>query len=295
VAIMARDSAVFLGLRNGALLPLALLSLLLMQGLRTGGADAAGITPKKVHLGRCDHSAFRVVVDVGHTPEAPGAVSARGVPEYDFNLRLAKQIEEKLTEGGFTSTILLITEGSAKSGLSERVARANALNADLFVSIHHDSVPQSFKEEWEHDGQKNSYSDRFKGHSIFVSYENRRRAASCAFARLLGRELKASGLQYTPHYSRPFMGKWRRELIDADAGVYRYDALIVLRITQMPAVLLEAGSIVNRDEELLLSSSDHGLLIATSVVNAVDRFCALRPNKNSNARLSELEKKQRQR
>jgi hypothetical protein len=55
---MARGSAVFLGLRHGALLPLALLSLLLIQGLRTGWADAAGITPKKVHLGRCDHPAF---------------------------------------------------------------------------------------------------------------------------------------------------------------------------------------------------------------------------------------------
>jgi hypothetical protein len=36
-----------------------------------------------------------------------------------------------------------------------------------------------------------------------------------------------------------------------DAGVYRYDQLVVLRST--PAVLLEAGSIVNRQEELELA------------------------------------------
>jgi len=35
-----------------------------------GWADAAGITPKKVHLVSCDHPAFRVLVDVGHTPGA---------------------------------------------------------------------------------------------------------------------------------------------------------------------------------------------------------------------------------
>jgi N-acetylmuramoyl-L-alanine amidase len=45
------------------------------------------------------------------------------------------------------------------------------------------------------------------------------------------------------------MGHRRRKLVDATAGVYRYDQLIVLRRTRMPAVLLEAGSIVDRQEE----------------------------------------------
>jgi N-acetylmuramoyl-L-alanine amidase. len=48
------------------------------------------------------------------------------------------------------------------------------------------------------------------------------------------------------------MGSRRRLLVDPEAGVYRYDQLIVLRQTHVPAVLLEAGSIINRNEELLL-------------------------------------------
>jgi N-acetylmuramoyl-L-alanine amidase len=40
------------------------------------------------------------------------------------------------------------------------------------------------------------------------------------------------------------MGRYRRELVDAEVGVYRFDQLIVLRMTRMPAVLLEAGSII---------------------------------------------------
>jgi N-acetylmuramoyl-L-alanine amidase len=50
------------------------------------------------------------------------------------------------------------------------------------------------------------------------------------------------------------MGHYRRELIDADAGVYRFDQLVVLKMTRMPAVLIEAGSIINRPEELELGT-----------------------------------------
>jgi N-acetylmuramoyl-L-alanine amidase len=44
----------------------------------------------------------------------------------------------------------------------------------------------------------------------------------------------------------------------------------------MPAVLLEAGSIVNRDEELLLSTSEHQSLISAAIADAVESFCASR-------------------
>ena len=37
----------------------------------------------------CNRGQFRIVIDVGHTADSPGAVSARGVNEYDFNKRLA--------------------------------------------------------------------------------------------------------------------------------------------------------------------------------------------------------------
>src|SRR5260370_14782113 len=37
----------------------------------------------------CDPSKFKIAIDVGHTIEAPGAISARGVTEYVFNLRLS--------------------------------------------------------------------------------------------------------------------------------------------------------------------------------------------------------------
>jgi N-acetylmuramoyl-L-alanine amidase len=224
----------------------------------------------------CDRAAFRIVLDVGHTPEVPGAISARGATEFDFNLNLARQIEQKLIESGFAKTVLLVTTGPSRPGLLKRVTRANRMPADLFVSIHHDSVPEIFKELWEYLGKERKFSDRFKGHSIFVSNDSPARKASLQFARLLGLELKARELTYTPHYTEGFMGRYRRELVDAEAGVYRYDKLIVLRTTLMPAVLLEAGSIVNRDEEVLMGSPERQAVISAAVTEAIDKFCAAR-------------------
>jgi N-acetylmuramoyl-L-alanine amidase len=93
------------------------------------------------------------------------------------------------------------------------------------------------------------------------------------FARLLGLALKSRGLQYTPHYTEKIMGRRRRELLDAEAGAYRYDQLVVLKYPQMPAVLLEAGSIINRDEELLLGTPEHQAVIAAAALEAVEGFC----------------------
>jgi hypothetical protein len=72
------------------------------------------------------------------------------------------------------------------------------------------------------------------------------------------------------------MGRHRRQLVDPVAGVYRYDQLIVLRFTRMPAVLLEAGSIVNRKEELELARPERRTLAASAVAAAVEDFCASR-------------------
>ncbi len=242
---------------------------------------AANPAPAKPAPVNCRRSAFRVVVDVGHTRDVPGAISARGVPEYAFNLRLGGAIRQALLAAGFAKTVLLITAEAPPLGLRERALRANGFPADLFVSIHHDSVPDYLLETWDYEGQQNRFSDRFRGYAIFISNDNAERAGSLKFARFLGEELQARGLPYTPHYTLALMGRRRRELVDAEAGVYRYDQLIVLRDTRMPAVLLEAGSIVNREEELQLTSPQRRSLIGAAVAAAVDDFfCAARSRRD---------------
>ena len=221
----------------------------------------------------CVPAKFRIVLDVGHTAESEGATSSRNVPEFSFNLRLAQQIVEKLKAEGFAETRLLVTEGKAKPSLFKRVAVANDLNADLFLSVHHDSVPNKFLEDWEFEGQKAHFSDRFSGYSVFVSHINPEFKTSLAFAELIGKEMKAKGLQFAQQYTMAIMGHYQHPLLDKETGVYAYDELVVLRKTNMPAVLLEAGSIINRDEELKMDSPERRDTVSSAVVSAVKDFC----------------------
>jgi N-acetylmuramoyl-L-alanine amidase len=254
------------------------LGVLLALGAILNISDAVAAGPaKKPHAASCNRAQFRIIVDVGHTADSPGAVSARGTDEYDFNLRLAKAVEHKLVDTGFSRAVLLVTKGKTRKGLAERVSRSNTLKADVFLSIHHDSVPDRLAQNWEFEGVRRHYNDNYPGHSIFISADNPDYQASLLFATIIGKELKARGLKYTPHYTDPIMGHRMRVLVDPEAGVYRYDQLIVLKNTRMPAVLLEAGSIVNRSEELALSSPERHKIVAAAIGEAVERYCELRP------------------
>jgi N-acetylmuramoyl-L-alanine amidase len=221
----------------------------------------------------CDPANFRIVLDVGHTAESEGATSARNIPEFNFNLRLAQRIQEKLKAEGFAETKLLVTEGKARSSLVKRVAAANNLNANFFLSIHQDSVPDKMLEDWEFEGKKSHFSDRFNGYSVFVSRNNPDFKTSLLFAELLGKEMKTQGLQYAVQYTQAIMGRYQHPLLNKETGVYSYDQLVVLRSTRMPAVLLEAGSIINRDEELRMDSSERRDMISNAVAAAVKDFC----------------------
>ena len=203
-------------------------------------------------------------------------MSARGVPEYSYNVRLGDAIKQALLDAGFAKTVLLITDKPPLAGLFERSAIANRMPADLFLSIHHDSVPDNLLRTWQYAGQPQNYNDDYPGYALFISNDNPDRAGSLSFGKFLGKALQANGLHFTPHYTLALMGHRRRELVDADAGVYRYDQLVVLRTTRMPAVLLEAGSIINRQEELELATPEHRAATSAAVVAAVEDFCAAR-------------------
>jgi len=228
----------------------------------------------------CPRSDFRVVIDVGHTEAVPGAMSARGAPEYAFNLALAQDTKQALVSAGFDKTILLITTKAPFLGLFERAVRANAMAANLFISIHHDSVPDNLLQTWQYEGQEQHFNDDYPGYAIFISNRNADRAGSLQFGKFLGTELQARGLAYTPHYVLPIMRHRRRELLDADAGVYRYDELIVLQRTRMPAALLEAGSIINRQEETVLASPERRTITSAAITAAVEDFCMARATRH---------------
>ena len=236
------------------------------------GARAAGPPGEVVPAApACDAARFRVALDVGHSRANPGSTSARGVPEFEYNLRLARAVSDALAGAGFTSRVLIGESGAAIS-LDERTRIARREGARLFLSLHHDSVQPHYLEDWQVDGVTRRYSDRFRGYSVFVSGLNRQARASEAFAVLLGQGLLREGLTPSLHHAEPIPGE-NRPLLDARIGLYRFDGLAVLRTAEMPAVLLEAAVIVHRAEEEQVRDGRVARRVAAAVAGAVRRFC----------------------
>src|SRR6202795_5354317 len=109
----------------GTVLLGALAVLLAVAGARPVWSEEQAPAAAAPAHANCQPSAFRVVVDVGHTLNVPGALSARGVPEYAFNLQLAQQIKETLVGAGFDKTVLLISAKAPPIGLFERASIPN--------------------------------------------------------------------------------------------------------------------------------------------------------------------------
>jgi N-acetylmuramoyl-L-alanine amidase len=206
-----------------------------------------------------------VEVDAGHTHDAPGATSARGVPERTLNLEVAQRLVRALRAEGLRAELL---GGGRDVPPAERPALAARNGAAALVSIHHDSVQPRYLSTWVVDGVERRYSDRFRGFSIFYSGEGARAEESRRLALRVGDALLALGLAPTLHHAEPIEGE-ARPLVDPARGVYRGDAFAVLRRAEMPAVLVECGVLVHRDEELALRDPERQERMARALARAV--------------------------
>ena len=159
--------------------------------------------------------------------------------------------------------------------LAERTNIARARAAGFLISIHHDSVQPSYLNSWQHDGVERRYSDQFSGFSLFVARRHSNYARNLALARAIGSQLLSEGFHPTLHHAEKIKGE-SRELIDRERGIYAFDDLIILRTATMPAVLLECGVIVNRDEEKRLQDRAYQSRLVAAVAAAINQQCAAR-------------------
>ncbi|UXY14725.1 N-acetylmuramoyl-L-alanine amidase [Chitiniphilus purpureus] len=197
--------------------------------------------------------------------QAPGAVSAYGVPEFEYNRALALELAQQLRRAGHL--VLLIGAEGDETGLAARAQLATAARARFFVSLHHDSAQPRFLKQWTVNGTARWYTD-FSGYSLFVSRSNPAFAVSAGCARAMGRQLREQGFRHTLHHSADVPGE-RRTLYDRELGVYEAD-FAVLRRAGMPAVLFEAGVILNRDDALMLGRPATRARLAGALVAALD-------------------------
>ena len=209
-----------------------------------------------------------IAIDIGHSRSRPGTVSARGEPEFAFNHGLALVVERVLRDRGFRT--LLIGERGDSDKLMERSAAAEAAGAAFFLSLHHDSVQPQYLTPWQVDGRERRYSDRFSGFSLFVSRSNPDAEESLDCARAIGERLRASGYLPSLHHAEPIRGE-NRPLADASNGVYCFVDLVVLKTAPMPAVLVEAGIILNRRDELILAKASTRERLAAAIAEGLRR------------------------
>lgn len=211
-----------------------------------------------------------IALDVGHYREAPGEISARGVPELVFNAELARRVGWELDRRGIAWT--QINAQGDITDLAERPRRAAQAGASLLLSLHHDSVQDIYKSEWVWQGVPHAHSEVFSGFGLFVSGRNPQMGESETVARAIGDGLIAAGLRPSLHHALAVEGE-NRPLLDAGRGIYRFDDLAVLRQAAMPAVLVEAGIIVNRDDEPVIASEGYRAAFARAIATAARAHC----------------------
>lgn len=199
-----------------------------------------------------------VLVDIGHSASAPGSVSASGVGEYRFNRALGLAIAEALRRRG-VKAVVPNADGRTTS-LPARPAAAARIGASLMLSIHHDAIQPALQ----------PLRDRYSGYSVWTSGSAPDAAASASCARAIGGTLAAGGMKPALFHAERIPGEGRN-LLDRSIGWYRRDDLAVLRLSRTPAVLLEAGVIVNPAEEAWISRSDVRAAIADRVAEAMVR------------------------
>ncbi len=224
---------------------------------------------------------FRVAIDIGHSPTSPGAISARGVPEYNFNRKMAHQLLAKLQQDPRFKGAFIINDTGDKVSLTSRPASAERQGADLFLSIHHDSVYPEQLSQWVYQGKVMDVCDEYSGYSIFYSEKNGSPADSHRFADLIGTEMRRNG--FVPNLNH--VNRGNRVLIDRNKGVYTFDNLVVLKSADIPAVLVECGIIKSSVEEVKLCDPRYQQKMVTALYNAITKYAEMPVGSKFSAKL----------
>jgi len=108
-------------------------------GATANGETANPETPVKVEHAPPDARNLIIAIDAGHGGEDPGAIGKNGTREKDVVLAIARSLAQQIdAEPGMRA--VLTRDGDYFVPLRDRMRRARARQADLFVSIHADSI-----------------------------------------------------------------------------------------------------------------------------------------------------------
>jgi N-acetylmuramoyl-L-alanine amidase len=217
----------------------------------------------------------RIALDPGHGGSEPGAIGRLGLQEKDVVLDIAHRAAPLLARELGVST-LLTRDGDVKVPLEERVAKANAFGADIFVSIHCNAASihsargvMTFVLDGSHD----------RGASDAIVRENATpNADPNVLAKFLVQFSAAPATAQSTRFARLLQRATLASLAagypDASDGGVHGAGFYVLAGARMPAVLFETSFVSNGIEEQRLGTARYRQKLADGIVNAVRAYRA---------------------
>jgi len=217
-----------------------------------------------------------IVVDAGHGGIDPGCVGQAGTYEKDVALATALDLARQL-EATKRFAVQLSRTDDTFVPLGERVARARAVGADLFLSIHADALP-------EHAA---------RGASVFTLSEKASDKEAAAVAERENRSDVVAGINFgtqDPEVNEILFDLTRRQTnnmsirlaqqLVSELGhrvrllrnTHRSAAFVVLKAPDIPSALVEVGCLSNRNEEKALCESSYQRAVATALLHSINDY-----------------------
>jgi N-acetylmuramoyl-L-alanine amidase len=222
--------------------------------------------------------AYVAVVDPGHGGEHDGAIGPAGLKEKDIALEISKRVAARLREQG--ALVLLTREGDEALDLPARAALANQAQADVFLSIHLNSMPS-------HSARRASQGVE----TYFLSAD-----ATDASANAVAARENADRLAGTAPDPDPVSGilddLWLVEALaessrlahalhprlvastGAENRGVKQAPFLVLAGARMPAVLVEVGFVSHEHESRRLADPAYQERIAVGIADGIASFRA---------------------
>ena len=243
-------------------------------------------------VAKTEGGGFVVVLDAGHGGKDPGTLgSVSSHREKDIAFGITMEVGRLLKKNHPEIKLVYTRSTDVFVELGRRAEIANKAKADLFVSIHVNSLPKEAK-HYAYGVQSYTLSLKSIGTNLEVEKrENSVIALEGEAAKKYNYNASAESdimfelmQDHDMKESVAFAKMAQKEMVHTagrkDMGV-RQANLAVLRKTYMPSVLLEVGFISTPDEERFLLSKDGQNLMAKSIYNAIANYASQRTGKDS--------------
>jgi N-acetylmuramoyl-L-alanine amidase len=217
----------------------------------------------------------RIVVDAGHGGKDPGTIGrSSGVHEKDIVLDISRRLKKALEGRGYA--VVMTRERDEFISLARRTEIASKAKAELFVSIHANSNPQSSiqgMEIYTHRllGQKERLEDQRQINHQFLFKGLAMKQGDPALERTVSDMLYRFKQSETEPLASYVARSMAYSIKMKNRGV-RPSGFFVLRNTLIPAMLIEVGYLSNIKEERLLRNDDYRQSLADSLAQSIAQY-----------------------